>query len=782
MNKTYPLSDSITHPTTNPNIEQNTDETNALQINTGELQTNSASHPENQAIPGISPSKSASPKPFYWLLLWFLFSCSLGGLTAFAFLWLTALPPAADCDEISSLSPDMERLHCAQEAAQSGELSELIAGLELVETWTPDHPLYNEANRWMAEWSTSVLRIARQRMGQNDMDGAIELAKRIPASSPVYPEAQATIAQWQERWQQGEVIYNQAQEALKQEDWDLAYAKIFELRDHPYSYWNAERANALSAQVQTEKQARRILAEANSIAQLENPQQLVTAIERLKQIDRNTHTWTAAQSTLTQWGEALLVTGEQRWQAKQFSEAIAFAESAKLSEELAPDADNLIKLSQARQLAIRSSSSWKVTPKHVWSMMEAVSAARQISPDSRFHAQAQASLESWDAQLQDMLQLQYAQVAASLGNREAVESAIAQAEQIDFNRPRRLQAQTLIAHWRLEAERLEDQPILLYAQKLAETESLASLKAAIQEVNQIPLGRVLHGEAQGLAYAWSQKVEVLEDDPFLAMAQSQARQGLLSEAIETASVIRPGRALYGKAQSAIGDWQAQLYQAERPDRPNYQTSDSQQEAQPTEQRSSFAEPPATEVAPAEQPSLSPAEPLLNLPSQNPSPTRQLPRTIDELMQTHPRPTAERLSPSQFRPTPETTQPLGESAPLIENAPASVEERTQPEAIPTPIAEPVQEPVPAPSVVVEENPPVPVAEPIAEPPSSEFVIEPIEELPPLNEPASVPLEEVLPLSEGWLEQEPLSSEPSLPEEIFPAEVFLPANEPASEFPG
>jgi hypothetical protein len=606
------------------------------------------------------------------------------------------------------------------------------------------------------------------------------LANRIPTSSPVYAEAQATIAQWQERWQQGETVYHHANEALKQEDWDLAYAKILELRDHPYEHWNTQQANVLSEQVQQEKQARRTLAEANSIAQLQTPQQLVAAIDRLKQIDQNTHTWQAAQPILKQWGETLLVAGEQRWQSRQFEEAITFAEAARQSADLTVEAENLIKLSQARRLAVASGSPWKVTPRHIWRMMEAVSAAQQIPPDSRFHAQAQTSLAGWNAQLQDMLQLQSAQIAASLGNREAVEAAIAQAEKIESNRPRRLQAQTLIAHWRLEAERLEDQPILLYAQKLAEAGTLASLKAAIQEVNQIPSGHVLRGEAQGLAYVWNHKVEILEDEPFLKMAQSQARQGLLKEAIQTVSVIRPGRALYGKAQSAIGDWQAEVYRAERRDRFNRHSTEPVREERSSE-RADGDTPASVEFGPVAVPNhessggrvssdetpsqglsnFNPAERLQPAPR---SSERQLPRTINELMQTHPRPTPERLSPNDLSPS----QP-----PAIGDAPPAevpvVEERSQPQAVPAPV--PLSPNLaPAPNPIVEELAPLPVEAPIAPaieaptnnapannaPANNELGSEPIEAFPLLNEPVSAPDEQGQPLSEDW-NQPPFSHE-------------------------
>ncbi|UBF26355.1 hypothetical protein K9N68_33465 [Kovacikia minuta CCNUW1] len=171
-------------------------------------------------------------------------------------------------------------------------------------------------------------------------------------------------------------------------------------------------------------------------------------------------------------------------------------------------------------------------------------------------------MKHWETQLQDVMQLHLAQLTASLGQRQGFEFAIAQAQQVSLNRPRRVQAQTLVAHWKREIERLEDRPIILHAQKLAEPGTIRAFRSAIAAANQIPEGRVMRGEAQGLAYDWRRRIEVIEDQPLLNLARVEASQGNLSQAIETASVIRSGRALYYQAQAAIGDWQTEIRRLE----------------------------------------------------------------------------------------------------------------------------------------------------------------------------------------------------------------------------
>lgn len=371
---------------------------------------------------------SHQPSTWRWLFTGLVLCCAVGGLATLAFVWLTSLPPRTSCDDISPLSPDIDRLYCAQAAAESGELDDLMAGLKLVEAWSPDNPLYNESQRWMETWSKSVLVIARQKMAASDMQAAIELANRIPNSSPLYAEAQSTIAQWQENWQIDEAIYAKAQTALKNQDWNSVSQHILELSESPYERWNTEKVNELAQRVLVEKKARQILAQAKRTAEVGTPDRLQAALKAVMAMDATTYTWAEAQPTLSQWGDTLLTVGFNRWQEKRFAEAIAYAEAAKVSSTLAAEAQHLITLSQARQLALTSGSNWKPQAKHVWNLMEAVSAAKQIPVDSRFYAQAQESLTSWEAQLQATSQLQAAKLLADLGQRDSLQNAIAQAE------------------------------------------------------------------------------------------------------------------------------------------------------------------------------------------------------------------------------------------------------------------------------------------------------------------------------------------------------------------
>jgi len=509
----------------------------------------------------VGPRASES-KSWKWLLVGLNVCALLSGVAAAAFLWLMALPPAPECDKLSPLSPDIDRLSCAELAVQSGELKDLLAGLTLLETWTPDRPLYREAQRLRDDWSEDLLYRARRAMGEGNMDAARRLVQQIPASSTSYAEGQEIVAQWDNLWKKGEAIAAEIQTALKNQEWGAASLAIRELEKLPHPYWRSQQSVTFSQRVWQERRARKLQQDALKQAQSGQPEDLAKALELASQMHDNTFARQDLQPLLNQWSTVLLTTGQQRWQAGKLEEAIALANQAKANPALASEADHLIRLSEARKLAFASGSTWEVRPDDVFQLEEAIAAAQTIPSDSRFYAQAQNSLTSWRQQVDDLKRLQMAQLMAQLGTIETYRAAIAQAETIPPQRTRRRQAQTLVAHWRREIERIEDGHILVNARTLAKPGGIPALREAIAEAAQIPLGRALRGEAQGLIYEWTATIQKIEDEPFLNLARTQARQGNLQQAIRTASVIQSGRFLYPSAQASIRQWQAQIQQAE----------------------------------------------------------------------------------------------------------------------------------------------------------------------------------------------------------------------------
>lgn len=511
-------------------------------------------------------SRQRSPfkrrRSWRWTLLCLAVLGVISGMGSAALLWLVSLPPPPDCKASATLL-DIEQLYCAQQAVQSGDLPELIAGLELLQRWTPDDPLYAETQKLAEDWSKQVLSIAREKVSQSDLKGALEAVSHIPKTTPVYQDAQEFVTYWQKQWKEGEAIESKAQLALKQQNWTVASELVAALADFSNPYWNTQRANALAQQIGAEKQARQVLARARDAALGGQPAQLGQAIALAQEIPLKTYAWQDGRQDLRKWSQTLLAIGFQRWEAGDRTGALAALESASTSTTI-PELQDLAAFSSVYRLLFNSlpsqqpSHSWFPSGQQVWQMMEAIAALGKIKPDSPFYQKAQEIQKNLQAQSDDLVQLYYAALTAELGQKSTIDLAIDQARQVTVDRPRRVQAQTLIAYWYDEIERLEDQPYLDRAITLAKSGKIPDLQAAITEASLIAQGRALRLEAQGRIAAWRDQIETIEDQPALDRAWAYANAGNLSEAITSAELIRPGRALYNQAQSAIYSWQAQL--------------------------------------------------------------------------------------------------------------------------------------------------------------------------------------------------------------------------------
>ncbi|PZV10089.1 MAG: hypothetical protein DCF22_17355 [Leptolyngbya sp.] len=501
-------------------------------------------------------------KSWRWLLVSISIFSVVGSIGAAALWLLTTPPPSADCQKISSLSTDMEQLYCTQEAARSGELPKLLAGMDTLNRWAPDHPLYREAQRLIAEWSQPVLTAARDRITQSDLTGAVELASRIPKTSPLYLEAQADITKWQRFWQKGEAIATAAKTAMKAQQWGITAEKIGLLREFTQDYWRYERTNALTQQLESEQRSRRYFAQAQEVAKPYQPEQLGAAIAVVSRMDTKTYAWADAQKMLSQWSETLLSLSYQNWVKGNLAQSMTLAKRVAPNPKLTQTAQDLIWLAQARSHSLGSRTTLKPTLPQLWNLTAAIATAELLQPASRYYPQAQANLKSWKAQIQDFTLLQLGWAVSSLPQPQALQLAIWQGQQITSDRPRRAQAQTLVAYWQQALLKSEDLPYLAYARKLADTRSIPALQAAIAQATVVQAGRPLHPEAQTLVAAWTGTIQTIQDQPTLDRAWALASQGNLNGAIQTAAGIAPNRSLYGQAQGAIASWQAEIRAAE----------------------------------------------------------------------------------------------------------------------------------------------------------------------------------------------------------------------------
>jgi len=506
-------------------------------------------------IPPSRPPRSQE-KPWRWSLVWLGILGAFGGLGTAALVWLTALPPLPNCQEASQLTVDGERLYCAQQSAQTGELPKIVASLELLKQWDQDHPLHAEATRLIDDWSAQILANARLKMQQNDTKGAIDAIKHIPKTSSAYGDGQAIVKEWQQQWQKGKTIYGKAQTAMKQQDWDEVSEQILVLSKFEHEYWNTAQTNALSQQLGVERQARQILAKAQALSKNDRYSGVKEAVILAQQVPPKTYAGADAKANLSQWSKILLTAGFRQWDSGDRGGAITTLFIPPGSS-TAPEVQDLVRFGNAYKMLDSTESTWVPTENQIWNLMEAIAAIKQVKSTSPFYPQAQAYLKDWQTSLKDVVQVKYATLAAGMGQHSTLKLAIAQAKQVPPGHVRRLQAQTLIAYWAAEVQRIEDEPLMVRAKELAKSGKISDLKLAIAQARQVQLGRALRGSAQDWIATWRDQIETIEDQPILAQAQAFGRQGKLSEAIDAASRIKAGRSLYTQAQAAVSGWRAE---------------------------------------------------------------------------------------------------------------------------------------------------------------------------------------------------------------------------------
>lgn len=505
-----------------------------------------------------SQHRSRWPQSWQWLLIGFNLCVSAGAIAVGCLLWIISLPPAPDCQQLPAIAPDSERLFCAQQAAQSGQSADLLAALDLVEPWGENHPLYLQKQQQLERWSEAILKLAYQQAYDSDLDTAIGLARRIPPSSSVYEKAQSTIREWRTEWHRGEKVYAEAQIALQAKDWDKAQAQVKQLSTFSHPHWRSHQAQTLAQQVTVERQAHTVATQVQGWAALGTIRDIQNAIIKARTMDRTTYTWKSLQPELNQWHETLLQQGLTLWYEGHLDQSISLADVVAVHPEFKTEADDLKILNQARKRAVQSAPVWEPTISHLWHLTQAIEIASKIKPDSRFYPQAASSLESWEQQRVDLQQLHYAQLAAQTRTKSGYQYAIEQAQHIAGDRPRRLQAQTLIAHWQREIERIEDRPHLVAAQQLAASGTTADLRRAIARAQDIAPSRLLYSEAQSLIDGWRSDIQTIEDRPILTQARQLADEGNFQDAITTASRIGAGRSLYSQAQNLTQRWRQEL--------------------------------------------------------------------------------------------------------------------------------------------------------------------------------------------------------------------------------
>ncbi|MEM6251789.1 MAG: hypothetical protein AAF821_02600 [Cyanobacteria bacterium P01_D01_bin.156] len=501
---------------------------------------------------------------WFWPLLWLLLLAASSTLGIWAMAFMTRLPPLPNCDRIFRFSADSERLYCARQAAVSGAEEDLVAGVNLVADWQESHPLYQDSQDVTNRWSKGLFKFAQQRMQAGSLERAVELLGYIPERAEISQEAKTALGQWQQEWTTGEEILAAVKTAVSNQNWSGARKQLRDIKRLTSDYWLKDQYQYLGQHIQTEEDARRNLLRAQALADSGDMDELAEALGLVRQMDVQSHAWPEAKPLIEEWSNRLLNYGFQKWEQEDLAGAIAIIQQVPVDMEVAPEAKDLVQLAHAQRLA-SFNQQWVPTYGDIVNLMDAIQAVQGIDSSSPFHLEAEVKLEQWTDQLEDLQTLYGAALMAKLNQKASLQVAIGEAQKIDAERPQRQQAQTLIAHWSREIQRIEDRPLLARAQQLADKGDKASLQAAIAEAQKVELGRALRVDAQTKVAQWTKQIQVLEDQPLYSKALELASKGNLQDAIKEARKIKEGRALYSQAQSSIQEWITRIQIAQ--DRP-----------------------------------------------------------------------------------------------------------------------------------------------------------------------------------------------------------------------
>jgi hypothetical protein len=668
-----------------------------------------------------------TPKSYWgWQAVWWTIVGIFSLVGGVALVNLFKAPPVPDCDQISPLSADGQRLYCAHKAAESKDVKRLQDALDLVNSWSEEHPLYPQGQKLIREWSKLLLSVATQKIEQGDLAGALETVKKIPKSSPIYDEVENTTAIWQSQWDDGQKLYDQAVLALKSQDWTKASAYAGALSQLNNQHWRVKRYKEVLEKIAIEQKAFEKLKDARQLINQQTAQEYGEAIALADKIDKNLYVWQKAEQDITKWSRQLINMAIKKINQKDLAGAIAILDKIPATHPLHQEAEDLVRLGNAKAAVWNLDNQQRSSLENLTALLDGKAAASQINSNSPYYQEAQTKIQEIEKELTAWHQIELAGAIANIGQPWALQIAAEQVALIQPNQVGGKKAATLGTQWQRDQQMINARPHLVLAKQLAKSETVDGFNSAIQQASYIPQGHPLRIESQTWIAQWRKQVQVIEDQPILAEAKALAKEGKLTQAITAAAKIPTGRALHPEAQKLIGEWTTQKQIGEDQPILNEATAlanqgrygeainlayqigydralynDAQNAiARWTAERDALT-PPAPSPAPAPtyvQPAPSPmAEPQYSQPAPAPSP-----------------------EPQYYEPAP---------------APSPESQYYEPAPAPAPVEESYYEPAPATvpeSQTYSEPPPVEYSEPapVEAPPAAEY-----EQLPPAEEPAS-----------------------------------------------
>ncbi len=214
----------------------------------------------------------------------------------------------------------------------------LLAGLKLgllINSVLLGLGVYSLFNNSQAYSATETLYKAIAKYQSGDLQKAINLARSIPLNSNVYPEAQASINEWQKQWQQDSEHYIIAEKAFKECRWTdvLSHAPKVPVN----SYWQSKiQPLVKQAKSNIEAQTQALLFKAYEKAE---ERDFSTALYYLSQISEESSAGAIVKQKLSEYNQKRQVrSGYYLYQAHNQASVGDFFGAIKLLERVPEDA------------------------------------------------------------------------------------------------------------------------------------------------------------------------------------------------------------------------------------------------------------------------------------------------------------------------------------------------------------------------------------------------------------------------------------------------------------
>lgn len=502
----------------------------------------------------LEPSGPADTNVRSWWKNWMLWAVAAGlcstGVGFIAVAVLLKLPSAPNCPSIFwPLASATVRLHCAQVAANKQTLDDLLQAIALVHVLPKNHSLRPEIDRYLAQWSLDILDLADEQFQTGNLPLAIAVAKKIPPDLTTTQVVQQRIAKWQSTWSEAESIYAAAEAELPEKHWHRAFMTAVRLLNVGNSYWATTKYEELKNLIETAREDANKLLKAEDLADRGDIANLLAAFKLVNGIGKSSYIYPQAQKMISELGRKMLGLAQAALDQGDVAQAIEIANQIPPLTELEPKVQDFIVIAEARRNARIGTVS---------GLEAAIETAQKIELDRPSYNQAQELIARWQLEIEDVKHLERARELALPGTVGDLVAAIAEASLVPETNPRIAEAREEIAGWRRQVETSEDQPYLSRAEELAASGDVSDLQAAINEASQITKGRALYRQARRRIRTWTRQVQTIQDQPYLDQARELASNDNLPAAIAAAQQIRSGRALYGEAQAAVNDWQSTI--------------------------------------------------------------------------------------------------------------------------------------------------------------------------------------------------------------------------------